>query len=190
MNIQTHILGFVSVILLFLSLFLGGCKLPTPRELDQVLDGVKGDATYSYTGILGSTTAIADGYSNGPDKAKANRLYFTKTFPWGSSVTLDIKDYERPKHPTYAPSGSHVEASAKDRPGVGLKAPETAGAPSSSTPVEAASASRVSAISPEVSGVGDLPSPTASGTVPTPVKTVGKTTSGVAVGDSLSPPPP
>jgi hypothetical protein len=67
---------------------------------------------------------------------------------------------------SYAPSGSHVEGSAKDRPGVGPKAPETAGAPSSSTPVEAVSASRVSAISPEVSGVGDLSSPTASGTVP------------------------
>ena len=116
MNIQTHIIGFACVILQFLSLFLSGCSLPTPRELDQVLDGVKGDATYSYTGILGSTTAIADGYSNGPDKAKANRLYFTKTFPWGSSVTLDIKDYERAKPPTSGSAQAEGPVEPKDSP--------------------------------------------------------------------------
>lgn len=189
MNIQTHILGFISVILLFLSFFLGGCSLPTPRELDQVLDGVKGDATYSYTGILGSTTAIADGYSNGPDKAKANRLYFTKTFPWGSSVTLDIKDYERAKASTSVPAGPHGEASgAASVPGVRPASPETAGAPLSSTPVEGTVPSRVLAISPGVSGVGDSLSPAASGKVPARgPNLVGKAKPRAAAGEPSSP---
>ncbi len=86
----------VSLGVCLLLLALSGCAFH-PREADAVLEGVKGDATYNYQGILGGTTAIAEGYENTATEATADRLYLQKRFHWGSSASVDIRNYRRDK---------------------------------------------------------------------------------------------
>lgn len=85
---------------------------------------------FAFSGCLGAPVAIRT--------IEGKELQLSQEITWltGTRLTVsgkDVKTYVQGQ-PSYAPPGPHVEASAEDRPGVGLKAPEEGGAPSSPDP--------------------------------------------------------
>lgn len=70
------------------------------EKWDAALEGTKSDeVTWRRSGLLGSATIRADNYTNGTDLATAGRLYVDENFPWGGSVSFDMKGWVRAKEP-------------------------------------------------------------------------------------------